>query len=169
MSPYSAPWKCNNWQSLSEPLGGGTFLTEEAAAYALRISVPTPLNGINGQGAANNVRGMAPSQWHDWTTHLCQPKASRKWCWLWLQGHLSRKRTITWMSLLESTSSPTEAEATDIPHKHFDGNGIHGAPFGWPRFFGADGDWGFVLGKYVCSNWSGLVEAWFVHMFLLYI
>lgn len=24
----------------------------------------------------------------------------------------------------------SQIEATDIPHKHFDGNGLHGAPFG---------------------------------------
>ena len=33
------------------------------------------------------------------------------------------------------------------------------------KVLGGDGDWGFVLGTYFCSNWSGLVEAWFVHFF----
>ena len=27
------------------------------------------------------------------------------------------------------------AEATDIPHKHFNGNGLHGAPLGGQDFF----------------------------------
>ena len=27
-----------------------------------------------------------------------------------------------------SSESSLAAEATDIPHKHFDGNGLHGAP-----------------------------------------
>ena len=32
---------------------------------------------------------------------------------------------------------PLGAEATDIPHKHFNGNGLHGAP--WRSEFGATG------------------------------